>query len=148
MWCGVLMVRFLVCCFEGIYFIYFLFLNYLLSQKFKIFLRNNLHLCWSFLLSISGVAYSKHIVQIYSYHCGNDLRNHLEVCLYIYMDALTHKCVFIYIHSYIHTCVCVCSYLVFSDYWNIILTGPFSPLLLIIVYLPWFSFFSDWCSCR
>ena len=34
-----------------------------------------------FLLSISGVAYSKHMVQIYSYHGGDDLRNHLEVCL-------------------------------------------------------------------
>lgn len=30
--------------------------------------------------SISGVAYSKHIVHIYSYHGGDDLRNHLEVC--------------------------------------------------------------------
>lgn len=29
--------------------------------------------------SISGVAYSKHIVHIYSYHGGDDLRNHLEV---------------------------------------------------------------------
>lgn len=26
-----------------------------------------------------GIAYSKHIVQIYSYHGGDDLRNHLEV---------------------------------------------------------------------
>ena len=102
MWSGYLMVPFSVCYFEGIYFI--LFLNYLLSQKFKIFLRNNLHLWWSFLLSILGVAYSKHIVQIYSYHGGNDLQNRLEVCLYIYiyicMHALTHNCVF--------TCVCVC----------------------------------------
>lgn len=28
----------------------------------------------------TGVAYSKHIVHIYSYHGGDDLRNHLEVC--------------------------------------------------------------------
>lgn len=28
---------------------------------------------------ISGVAYSKHIVHIYSYHGSDDLRNHLEV---------------------------------------------------------------------
>ena len=109
------MVPFSVCYFEGIYFI--LFLNYLLSQKFKIFLRNNLHLWWSFLLSISGVAYSKHIVQIYSYHGGNDLQNRLEVCLYIYicMHALTHNCVFTYIHTCV--CVCVCSYIVFSNYY-------------------------------
>ena len=31
-------------------------------------------------LSASGVAYSKHIVHIYSYQGGDDLRNHLEVC--------------------------------------------------------------------
>ena len=29
----------------------------------------------------AGVAYSKHIVHIYSYHAPNDLRNHLEVCV-------------------------------------------------------------------
>lgn len=29
----------------------------------------------------SGVAYSKHIVHLYSYHNGDDLRNHLEVCV-------------------------------------------------------------------
>ena len=54
-------------------------------------------------------------MQIYSYHGGNDLQNRLEVCLYIYtcMHALTHNCVF----TYIHTCVCVCSYIVFSNYY-------------------------------
>lgn len=31
-------------------------------------------------ISTAGVAYSKHIVHIYSYHGGDDLRNHLEVC--------------------------------------------------------------------
>lgn len=31
------------------------------------------------LASLLGVAYSKHIVQIYSYHGGN-IQNHLEVC--------------------------------------------------------------------
>ncbi|XP_071686114.1 topless-related protein 4-like isoform X2 [Rutidosis leptorrhynchoides] len=29
--------------------------------------------------TLFGVAYSKHIVQIYSYHGGDDLRNHLEI---------------------------------------------------------------------
>lgn len=28
-----------------------------------------------------GVAYSKHIVHIYSYQAGDELRNHLEVCV-------------------------------------------------------------------
>lgn len=36
--------------------------------------------CFIF-VDTSGVAYSKHIVHIYSYHGGDDLRNHLEVCL-------------------------------------------------------------------
>lgn len=31
----------------------------------------------------AGVAYSKHIVHIYSYHGGDDLRNHLEVSIYL-----------------------------------------------------------------
>lgn len=35
----------------------------------------------------TGVAFSKHIVQIYSYHGGEDLRNHLEVCL-VYLQIL------------------------------------------------------------
>lgn len=30
---------------------------------------------------LAGVAYSKHIVQLYSYHGGNDIRAHLEVGL-------------------------------------------------------------------
>ncbi|KAF2582964.1 hypothetical protein F2Q68_00003032 [Brassica cretica] len=34
---------------------------------------------WSPDGGLLGVAYSKHIVHIYSYHGGNDLRNHLEV---------------------------------------------------------------------
>ena len=56
----------------------------------------------------SGVAFLRHIVQIFSYHGGNDLRNHLEVCLYM--------------------CVCVCLYthIDFSHYKNIMLTGSFS----------------------
>jgi len=32
-------------------------------------------------LNNAGVAYSKHIVHLYSYHGPNDLRNHLEVCV-------------------------------------------------------------------
>ena len=28
-----------------------------------------------------GVAYSKHIVYLYSYHVGDDVKNYLEVCL-------------------------------------------------------------------
>lgn len=31
------------------------------------------------LIFVSGVAYSKHIVHVYSYRVGDDLRNHLEV---------------------------------------------------------------------
>ncbi|XP_071737204.1 topless-related protein 4-like isoform X1 [Rutidosis leptorrhynchoides] len=34
---------------------------------------------WSPDGTLFGVAYSKHIVQIYSYHGGDDLRNHLEI---------------------------------------------------------------------
>ncbi|XP_050286624.1 topless-related protein 4-like isoform X2 [Quercus robur] len=34
---------------------------------------------WSPNGALFGVAYLKHIVQIYSYHGGNDLRNHLEI---------------------------------------------------------------------
>ncbi|XP_050286594.1 topless-related protein 4-like isoform X3 [Quercus robur] len=34
---------------------------------------------WSPDGALFGVAYSKHIVQIYSYHGGHDLRNHLEI---------------------------------------------------------------------
>ncbi|KAL0010744.1 hypothetical protein SO802_005852 [Lithocarpus litseifolius] len=34
---------------------------------------------WSPDGALFGVAYSKHIVQIYYYHGGNDLRNHLEI---------------------------------------------------------------------
>lgn len=29
----------------------------------------------------SGVAYSMHIIHLFSYHGGDDLRNHLEVCV-------------------------------------------------------------------
>lgn len=29
----------------------------------------------------SGVAYSKHIVHLFSYNGADDLRNHLEVCV-------------------------------------------------------------------
>ncbi|GFZ20854.1 WUS-interacting protein 2 [Actinidia rufa] len=35
---------------------------------------------WSPDGTLFGVAYSKHIVHIYSYHSGDDVRNHLEVC--------------------------------------------------------------------
>ncbi|XP_023903610.1 topless-related protein 4 [Quercus suber] len=38
---------------------------------------------WSPDGALFGVAYSKHIVQIYSYHGGNDLRNHLEIDAHI-----------------------------------------------------------------
>ncbi|KAK3437325.1 hypothetical protein EUGRSUZ_C01846 [Eucalyptus grandis] len=31
--------------------------------------------------TLFGVAYSKHIVHIYSYHGGDDIRNHLELCV-------------------------------------------------------------------
>nr|KAJ0202906.1 hypothetical protein LSAT_V11C500262900 [Lactuca sativa] len=34
---------------------------------------------WSPDGTLFGVAYSKHVVQIYSYHGGDDLRNHLEI---------------------------------------------------------------------
>ncbi|KAI7724871.1 hypothetical protein M8C21_011014, partial [Ambrosia artemisiifolia] len=34
---------------------------------------------WSPDGTLFGVAYSNHIVQIYSYHGGDDLRNHLEI---------------------------------------------------------------------
>ncbi|XP_076921125.1 topless-related protein 4-like [Bidens hawaiensis] len=34
---------------------------------------------WSPDGTLFGVAYSKHIVQIYSYHGGDDVRNHLEI---------------------------------------------------------------------
>ncbi|PSS13871.1 Topless-related protein [Actinidia chinensis var. chinensis] len=34
---------------------------------------------WSPDGTLFGVAYSKHIVHIYSYHSGNDVRNHLEI---------------------------------------------------------------------
>ncbi|KAJ9551023.1 hypothetical protein OSB04_015068 [Centaurea solstitialis] len=34
---------------------------------------------WSPDGTLFGIAYSKHIVQIYSYHGGDDLRNHLEI---------------------------------------------------------------------
>ncbi|KAM3700070.1 hypothetical protein ACJW31_05G072200 [Castanea mollissima] len=34
---------------------------------------------WSPDGALFGVAYSKHMVQIYSYHGRNDLRNHLEI---------------------------------------------------------------------
>lgn len=37
------------------------------------------------LLANSGIAYSKHIVHIYSYHGGDDLRNHLEVSIHLYL---------------------------------------------------------------
>lgn len=32
---------------------------------------------------LTGVAFSKHIVHIYAYNGGSDLRQHLEVCLNI-----------------------------------------------------------------
>ncbi|XP_028052176.1 protein TPR3-like [Camellia sinensis] len=35
---------------------------------------------WSPDGTLFGVAYSKNIVHIYSYHGGNDVRNHLQVC--------------------------------------------------------------------
>uniref|UniRef100_A0A7N2LPY5 Uncharacterized protein n=1 Tax=Quercus lobata TaxID=97700 RepID=A0A7N2LPY5_QUELO len=41
---------------------------------------------WSSNGALSGVAYSKHNVLRYYYHGGDDLRNHLEVCLYICVD--------------------------------------------------------------
>ncbi|GJY52693.1 topless-related protein 4-like protein isoform X1 [Tanacetum coccineum] len=48
---------------------------------------NNLMVCKSLILSVSAmlageklsVAYSKSLVQIYSYHGGDDIRNHLEI---------------------------------------------------------------------
>ena len=33
------------------------------------------------LLYLIGVAYSRHLVQIYSYHGGEEVRQHLEVCI-------------------------------------------------------------------
>ena len=51
-----------------------------------------------------GVAYLKHIMQIYSSHGGNDLCNQLEVCLYM----------------------CVCVLIVFSHNKKMMLTGSFS----------------------
>lgn len=41
--------------------------------------------------SISGVAYSKHIVHLYSYHGSDDVKNYREVCVAIksYCHAVT-----------------------------------------------------------
>lgn len=36
---------------------------------------------WIYFVLIAGVAYSKHIVHLYTYHGGDELRNHLEVCV-------------------------------------------------------------------
>lgn len=36
----------------------------------------------------SGVAYSKHIVHIYSYHGGDELRNHLEVLIELHNQLI------------------------------------------------------------
>jgi hypothetical protein len=35
--------------------------------------------CSNVIFCSKGVAYSRHIVQIYSYHGGDDIRQHLEV---------------------------------------------------------------------
>lgn len=34
---------------------------------------------WIYFVLIAGVAYSKHIVHLYTYHGGDELRNHLEI---------------------------------------------------------------------
>lgn len=52
----------------------------LFSEKFTYKFVRSSKVC-VILADTSGVAYSKHIVHIYSYHGGDDLRNHLEVCL-------------------------------------------------------------------
>lgn len=36
-------------------------------------------ICYLSMTVILGVAYSKHVVHIYSYYGGDDLRNHIEV---------------------------------------------------------------------
>ncbi|KAF8405686.1 hypothetical protein HHK36_007763 [Tetracentron sinense] len=41
------------------------------------------HIMWSPDGSLFGVAYSRHIVQIYSYHGGDDVRQHLEIDAHI-----------------------------------------------------------------
>ena len=43
-------------------------------------------------LVLIGVAYSRHIVQIYSYHGGDDIRQHLEVWLHV----LSYFCLIVF----------------------------------------------------
>lgn len=46
-----------------------------------------------------GVAYSKHIVHIFSYHGADDLRNHLEVLLYIFLMSFSFV-LSLYVYAY------------------------------------------------
>lgn len=76
------MEHFAVCYTE---FIFLCFLSYSLNISRDIFafmykFERSSKVCF-ILIDTPGVAYSKHIVHIYSYHGGDDLRNHLEVCL-------------------------------------------------------------------
>lgn len=43
------------------------------------YIKNFLNACHMLTLKLVGVAYSKHIVQVYSYHGGNDVRQNFEV---------------------------------------------------------------------
>lgn len=58
-------------------------------------------LLWIFICAFStaGVAYSRHIVQLYSYHGGEDMRQHLEVLyrLLHFYDRFFH---YLYITSF------------------------------------------------
>ena len=53
----------------------------------------------------TGVAYSRHIVQIYSYHGGDEIRQHLEVhaCTYIHNYIYIYRCALLYLF-YLWTC--------------------------------------------
>lgn len=83
---------------------------------------------WMLLMNIStsasGVAYSKHIVHIFSYYGGDDLRNHLEVCV-------------IYETFGNHLNIISCLYFI-SQYTHLLCMG-FS-IQMLIGFLPWNSF--------
>lgn len=51
--------------------------------KWRVFKDTEVLLMWMMFAPLSdlGVAYSKHIVHVYSYYGNDDLRKHLEVCV-------------------------------------------------------------------
>lgn len=50
-----------------------------------------------FLFIFAGVAYSKHMMQLYRYHGGNDIRQHLEVSSMLIFSCKVYESFLLYL---------------------------------------------------